>query len=144
LDKLAILKFWPIQAKTNLTQDEIKSLEEAWFVQNKQQLIFPWSLFGGESSIPINKLVDEMSWPTSCNGKAIRCIMPFKMSNSHYNWWEVGQLFEAIVNPPLEVPPPIYGLIYKILSNQNPNKKKSSYNRKLSSLHLFGFCSNDF
>jgi hypothetical protein len=39
--------------------------------------------------------------------------MPFKMSNMHYNWWETGQLFEAIVNPPLEVLDFGYGQIYK-------------------------------
>jgi hypothetical protein len=70
---------------TNLTQDEIKSLEKTWFVLNKQQPIFPQSLFEGESSIPINRPMDEMSWPTSHNGKVVHCIMPFKMSNLHYN-----------------------------------------------------------
>jgi len=48
--------------------------------------------------------MDEMSWPTSCNGKVVRHIVPFKISNLHYNWWEAGQLLEVIVNPPLEVP----------------------------------------
>jgi hypothetical protein len=56
-------KIWPIQAKTNPTQDEIKSLEEARFVLNKQQPIFLQSLFGRESSNPINRLVDEMCEP---------------------------------------------------------------------------------
>jgi hypothetical protein len=28
LNKLVVLKIWPIQAETNLTQNEIKSLEE--------------------------------------------------------------------------------------------------------------------
>ena len=66
-----------------------------------------------------------MSWPTSRNGKVVHCIVPFKMSNLHYNQWEVGhQLFEAIVNPPLEVPLLGYGRIYKILFGQNPNKKQ--------------------
>jgi len=65
LDILVVLKIWHVQVKTNITQDEIKSLEEKRFVLNKQQLMFPQSLFGGESSIPINRLVDEMSWPTS-------------------------------------------------------------------------------
>ncbi len=46
------------------------------------------------------------------------------MSNLHYNWWEVGQFFEAIINPPLEVPPLRYGRIYKILFDQNPNNKQ--------------------
>jgi hypothetical protein len=47
--------------------------------------------------------VDEMLWPTSCNVKAIYWIIPFKMSNLHYNQWEAGQLLEVIINPPLEV-----------------------------------------
>jgi hypothetical protein len=85
LDILVVLKIWHVQVKTNITQDEIKSLEEKRFVLNKQQLMFPQSLFGGESSIPINRLVDEMSWPTSHNGKVIHHMMPFKMSNLHYN-----------------------------------------------------------
>jgi hypothetical protein len=45
------------------------------------------------------------------------------MSNLHYNPWEAIQLLEAIINPPLEVPLPGYGRIYKILFGQNPNKK---------------------
>ncbi len=65
-----------------------------------------------------------MSWPTSRNGKAICHIVPFKMSNLHYNWWEAGQLLEATVNSPLEVPPLGYGHIYKILLGQNPNKNQ--------------------
>jgi hypothetical protein len=69
-------------------------------------------------------LVDEMLWSTSRNGKVVHCTVPFKMSNLHYNPWEVSGLLEATVNPPLEVPPPRYGQIYKILCGQNPNKKK--------------------
>jgi hypothetical protein len=68
--------------------------------------------------------VDEMSWPTSCNGKVVHHTMLFNMSNLHYNWWETRQLLEAIINPPLEVPPNGYGWIYKILFGQNPNKKQ--------------------
>jgi hypothetical protein len=68
--------------------------------------------------------MDEMSWPTSRNGKVIHCTMPFKMSNLHYNWWEASRLFEKTINPPLQVPFLGYGKIYKILSSQNPNKKQ--------------------
>jgi hypothetical protein len=32
LDRPFVLEIWPIQVETNLTQDEIKSLEEASFV----------------------------------------------------------------------------------------------------------------
>jgi hypothetical protein len=109
-DKLTISKIWPIQVKTNFMQDEIKFLQEVRFVLNKRQTIFPQSLFGKENSILINRLVDEMSWPTTHNDNVIHQIVPFKMSNLHYNQWEVGhQLFEAIVNPPLEVPLLGYG-----------------------------------
>jgi len=65
-----------------------------------------------------------MLQPTSHNGKDVHHTMSFKMSNLHYNWWEVRRLFEAIINPPLEVPHPRYGWIYKILSGQNPNIKQ--------------------
>jgi hypothetical protein len=34
LDILAILEIWPIKLETNMTQDEIKFLEEAGFVLN--------------------------------------------------------------------------------------------------------------
>jgi hypothetical protein len=85
LDKPTILEIWPIKVETNLTRDEIKFFEETGFVLNRRQPIFPRSLFGGESSIPLNRLVDEMSWSTSCNGKAVCCTLPFKMSNLHYN-----------------------------------------------------------
>ncbi len=94
------------------------------FVLNRQRLIFAQSLFRGESSIPINRLVDEMSWPTSHDGKVVCCRVPFKMSNLHYNQWEDGQLLEAIINPSLEAPLPRYGRIYKIMFGQNPKKKQ--------------------
>jgi len=68
--------------------------------------------------------VDEMSWPSTHNGKDVGWTMPFKMSNLHYNLWEACQLFEMTINAPLEVPPFGYGQIYKILFGQNPNKKQ--------------------
>jgi len=105
-------------------QDDIKFLEEVRFVLNKRQPICLQNLFGKENSILINRLVDEMSWPMTHNGDVIHQIVPFKMSNLHYNQWEVGhQLFEAIVNLPLEVPRLGYGWIYKIIFGQNLNKK---------------------
>jgi hypothetical protein len=94
------------------------------FVLNRWQPICPRNLFKGENSIPINRLVDEMSRPTSHYGKVVRHIVPFKMSKLYYNQWEVGQFLEATINPPLEVPPLGYGQIYKILSSQKPNKKQ--------------------
>jgi hypothetical protein len=36
LDILVVLKIWHVQVKTNITQDEIKSLEEMGFVLNRQ------------------------------------------------------------------------------------------------------------
>jgi hypothetical protein len=57
-----------------------------------------------ERFILINRLVDEMLSPTSCNGKVICRTMLFMMSNLHYNRWEDGQLLEVIINPPSEVP----------------------------------------
>jgi hypothetical protein len=124
LDKPTVLEIWLIKVETNLTIDEIKSLEEVGFVLNKQRLIFPQSLFGGESSIPINRLVDEMLWPTSPNGKVVCRRVPSKMSNLHYNRWEAFNFLKATINPSLEVPLPRYGWIYKIMSGQNPNKKQ--------------------
>ncbi len=53
--------------------------------------------------------MDEMSWPTSGNGKVVCHTMPFKMLNLHYNRWEIGRFLEVFVNPPLEVPFPGYG-----------------------------------
>jgi len=65
------------------------------------------------------------------------------MSNMHYNWWETGQLLEAIVNPPLEVLDFGYGQIYKT-SFGNKQHAVCSYNQKLHSLHLLEFFYNDF
>jgi hypothetical protein len=87
-------------------QDEIKSFEEVGFVLNKQQPIFFQNLFGKESSILINRPVDEMLRPTTPSGKAIRWIM---MSNLYYNRWEADQFLEASINTPLEVPLLGYG-----------------------------------
>jgi hypothetical protein len=49
--------------------------------------------------------------------------MPFKMSNMHYNWWQIGQLLEVIVNPPLEVLDLVYGRIYEISFGKNFKQK---------------------
>jgi hypothetical protein len=68
----------------------MNTLEKMKFVLNKQQIFFLQSLFGGENSIPINRPMDDMLWPTSHNGKVVHRIVPFKMSNLHYNWWEAG------------------------------------------------------
>jgi hypothetical protein len=62
-------------------QDEIKYFEEARFVLNKQPICLQ-NLVRGENYIPINR---EMLWPTTRNGKVVCQIMPFKMSNLHYN-----------------------------------------------------------
>jgi hypothetical protein len=102
LDRLVVPKIWVVQVETNLTQDEIKFLEEVGFVLNKQQSMLSRSLFRGESSIPINRPLDEMLWPTSRNGKVVCCMVAFKMSNLHYNQWEVSRLLEVTINPPLE------------------------------------------
>jgi hypothetical protein len=91
---------------------------------NNWQLMFLQSRFKNENSIPINRPMHEMSWPTSHNGKAIHSMVPFKMLNLYYNRWGTSRLLETILSPPLEVPPPIYGWIYKILFGQNPNKKQ--------------------
>ncbi len=124
LDRLTVSEIWPIKVETNFTQNEIKSLKKKRFVLNRWQSIFLRSLFGGKSSILINRPMNEMSWPTSCNGKVVCHRMPFKMINLHYSLWGIGQFLEVIVNPPLEVPLPRYGWIYKILFSQNPNKKQ--------------------
>jgi len=39
IDKLVISSIWPMREGSNLSQDEVKSLEEASFVFNRQQLI---------------------------------------------------------------------------------------------------------
>jgi hypothetical protein len=90
LDKPVVSEIWLVQAKTNLTQDEIKFIEKVGFVLNKQQWIYLNNLFKGENSIPLNRLVDDMSWPTSHNGKVVCWIVPFNMSNLHYNQWEAS------------------------------------------------------
>jgi hypothetical protein len=54
IDRLAFPSIWLVQERTNLSQDEVKSLEEVGFVLNKQQYILPQNLFGGKSFVPIN------------------------------------------------------------------------------------------
>jgi hypothetical protein len=42
----------------------------------------------------------------------------FKITQQHTNKWEVGILFtQCIVFPPVDVPLPMYGQIYNVLSN---------------------------
>jgi hypothetical protein len=55
-----------------------------------------------------------MAWPTTHNGKIVSQTMSFKMFKPHYNWSEVGQLLEMVVNPLSDVPTLGYGQIYKI------------------------------
>jgi hypothetical protein len=115
-----LLKLKPISPK--MKSSLLKKWDLFWIDSSRSFL--EAYLEGGGKSILINRLVDEMLWPTSHNAKVVRHIVPFKLSNLHYNWSKAGWLLEAIVNPPLEVPPPRYGWIYKILFDQNPNKKQ--------------------
>jgi hypothetical protein len=60
-----------VQKKINLSQDELKSLEEKGFVFNKWWPLFPQSLFNGECFIPINQPTNAMSWLTTRNVKVV-------------------------------------------------------------------------
>jgi hypothetical protein len=66
------------------------------------------------------KLFDASCWPTTCGGKKVRRPSMFKITQQHTNNWEAGKLLlQCTVFPTVDVPPPEYGQIYNILSNDN-------------------------
>jgi hypothetical protein len=77
-----------------------------------------------ENFVLVNCPFDDMAWPTTHNGKIVKRKMSFKMFKPHYNWWEVGQLLEMVVNPLLDVPTLGYGRIYKIFFYAALNQKQ--------------------
>ncbi len=84
VERLIVLLIWPVRKRTNLLHNEVKAVEKASFVVNRQQPILPQNLFVGENFIPINQPADAMLWPKTWNGKLVRRTQPFTMSNLHH------------------------------------------------------------
>jgi hypothetical protein len=71
---------WPVQERTNLTQDEVMTLKKAGFLLSRKAKCHPRNLFGDSSSFPINKPADATAWLTTRNGKNICRPSIFKIS----------------------------------------------------------------
>jgi hypothetical protein len=57
-------------------------------------------------------------WPTTRGGKKVRQPSMFKITQQHTNNWEASKLLlQCIAFPIVDVPPPGYGQIYNIFSN---------------------------
>jgi hypothetical protein len=55
LESSLCLLLWPMQKRTNLTQDEVMALEEARFFLFKKSKFHPKNLFSDDANIPVNK-----------------------------------------------------------------------------------------
>jgi hypothetical protein len=81
------------------------------------------NLFGDERFVHMHKHLDSNARPKFQNNKAIWHLEIFKFLKEHENMWEAIDALNAIVFPPIEVPPSSYGFIYNITSNVGQNKK---------------------
>jgi hypothetical protein len=64
------------------------------------------------------RLSDASCWPITCGGKKVRRLSILKLTQQYTNNWEANiLLFKCIVFLIVDVPPPRYGRIYSILSN---------------------------
>jgi hypothetical protein len=121
---------WPIQEGTNLTQKEVTTLEEVRFSFDNLHRNNVQSLFGSQSCILNNSHVltischslvrsfDASCWPTTCGGKKVKWPSIFKLTQQHINNWEARKLlFQCTVFLAINVPPPRYGRIYSIFSD---------------------------
>jgi hypothetical protein len=80
--------------------------------------------FGDGTSIHVYKLLDLDAWPKSRNGKKICRLDMFKLSILQENKWEVGQILEATLLTPSNIPPLEYGWIYRLFSRLPENCKQ--------------------
>ncbi len=63
-----VLVVWLVQEGTNLTQDEVTTMEEVDFVLNCKQLKCPpHNLFGDDNFIHLHQPLDVDSWSKPCN-----------------------------------------------------------------------------
>jgi hypothetical protein len=68
VDRPLVLVVWLVQEGTNLTQDEVTTMEEVDFVLNCKQLKCPpHNLFGDENFIHLHQPLDVDSWSKPCN-----------------------------------------------------------------------------
>ncbi len=106
---------WLMQERTNLTQDEVMTLEEIGFLLFEKLKCHPRNLFHDDASLLVNKLADVDNQPKIQNRKNICHVSIFKISNQQQNKWEVGHVLLVNILPPTNVPSPRYGRIYKII-----------------------------
>jgi hypothetical protein len=67
-DRPLVLVVWLVQEGTNLTQDEVMTMEEVDFVLNCKQLKCPpHNLFGDDNFIHLHQPLDVDSWSKPCN-----------------------------------------------------------------------------
>jgi hypothetical protein len=71
VDKSMVLSNWHVQEGMNLSQDEVKFLEEIGFVFNKQQPIHPEKQIGEKCYVLINQPTNAILWLTTWNGKVV-------------------------------------------------------------------------
>ncbi len=117
VDKPLVPSMWPVRIGTDLTQFEVTTLEELGFVLCEACKCAPRTLFANESTTPPNWPADPEAWPKIRNNKLIKRTITFKLSTQQTNRWEAGWTLEAVVLPPIEVPPLTYGQIYIISFN---------------------------
>jgi hypothetical protein len=79
------------------------------------------NLFGDERFVHMHKPLDSNARPKFQNNKAMWHLAIFKLSKEHENMWDTIDALNAIVFPPIEVPPSSYGFIYNITSNVGQN-----------------------
>jgi len=80
IGRLIVPSLWLVQEGTNLTQDEVTTLEEVSFFLSKKPKCHPKNLFDDDAYLLVNKLADANNRPKIRNGKNIHHGSIFKIS----------------------------------------------------------------
>jgi hypothetical protein len=80
IDRPSVLAIWPLQKRTNFTQDEVTTLEKTSFFCKKCICHFQ-NVFGDEIFPLMHQPLNVDSWQKSCDNKIVCHPRTFKLSN---------------------------------------------------------------
>jgi hypothetical protein len=81
-----------VQEGTNLTQDEVMTLEKPGFLLSRKAKCYPRNLLGDSSSFPINKPADATAWLSTRQLEMGKIFVVLQYSKSQLNNRTSGRL----------------------------------------------------
>ena len=114
-------EFWPVKKGTNLTINEVFSLEDAGFGLQRRERLAPRDLFQTRpdfTTIPTSRPPPDQAHqhPTKRDGKSVRRSAP---TVDHDCKWETASSMNARVTLMREVPSPGIGRVYSLATSNS-------------------------